>query len=170
MNEDEYRNMYHQVNPQRCVFEKMTLLNYGHCEYCHKHYLAEREAMACQAKNAQQNCQQLLNTMRKNARFALKITSADEPLPHSKELKVQVGGLYGLQQYLNYSNTADTEELSDDKLRFDNNSTAPITNIHKTVTEALLKFGEIKNFPFNEIVKAIIHFSLPSRRKKKKDT
>ena len=167
MNEDEYRNTYRQVNHQRCVFEKMVLLRYGNCEYNQKLFLAEREAMACQSEVAQKQCQLLLNTMRKNARFALQITKADAPLPHSKEVKVQAGGLYGLQQYLQHKNTADTGELSDDKLKFDNHSSQPIKNIYQTLKTALDKFGNIKNFPYSEIVKSIIHFTIPSRKRKK---
>jgi hypothetical protein len=167
MNEDEYRSTYHQVNHQRCVFEKMVLLRYGNCEFNQKLLLAEREAMACQSEAAQKNCHLLLNTMRKNARFALQMTKTDSPLPHSKEVKVQAGGLYGLQQYLNHKNTAETEELSDDKLKFDNNASQPIKNIYKTVSDALDKFVQIKDFPYNEIVKAIIHFTIPSRKRKK---
>ncbi|MFK5891856.1 MAG: hypothetical protein QM504_01385 [Pseudomonadota bacterium] len=167
MNEDEYRNTYHQINHQRCVFEKMVLLRYGNCEFNQKLLLAEREAMACQSATAQKNCQLLLNTIRQNARFALQITKADSPLPHAKEIKVQAGGLFGLQQYLEHKNTALTEALSDEKLKFDNDSSQPIKNIHKTVSDALDKFIEIKYFPYNEIVKAIIHFTLPSRKRKK---
>jgi len=167
MNEDEYRNTYHQVNEQRCVFEKMVLLRYGNCEYNQKLLLAEREAMACQSESAQKQCLLLLNTMRQNARFALQITKADAPLPHSKEVKVQAGGLYGLQQYLKHKNTAETEELSDDKLKFDNENNQPINNINQTVKTALDRFGQIKDFPYNEIVKAIIHFTIPSRKRRK---
>jgi len=137
------------------------------CEYNQKLLLAEREAMACQSETAQKQCQLLLNTMRINSRFALQITKADAPLPHAKEVKVQAGGLYGLQQYLKHKNTADTKELSDDKLKFINNSSQPISNIYKTITIAIERFAQIKDFPYNEIVKAIIHFTIPSRKRKK---
>jgi hypothetical protein len=167
MNEDEYRSTYHQVNHQRCVFEKMILLHYGHCEHSQKLLLAEREAMSCQSEPAQKQCQLLLNSIRQNARFSLQITQANEPLPHSKELKVQAGGLYGLQQYLEYKDTADIGELSDDKLKFDNSSSQPIKNIYATITQALEKFNHIKYLPYNEIVKAIKHFELPKRKKRK---
>lgn len=167
MNEDEYRKTYHQVNHQRCVFEKMVLLRYGGCEHSQKLLLAEREAMACQSETAQKQCQLLLNTMRQNARFALQLTQADAPLPHAKEIKVQAGGLYGLQQYLKHKNTAKTEELSDNKLKFNTDSNQPIKNIYKTVAAAMDKFGQIKDFPYNEIVKAIIHFTIPARKRKK---
>ncbi|MFK5984147.1 MAG: hypothetical protein QM479_01800 [Pseudomonadota bacterium] len=168
MNEEEYHSTYQQVNNQRCVFEKMLLLRYGGCEFNQKLLLAEREAMACQSKAAQKSCIELLDTMRKNARFALQITAANAPLPHAKEIRVQAGGLYGLQQFLNHKNTAKTKELSEIKLKFTANNSPPITNISETISLALEQFYQIENFPFNEIVKAIKHFELPSRKRKKR--
>ena len=170
MNEDEYRNIYSKVNQQRCVFEKMTLLRYGGCQYSQKLYLAEREAMSCQSSPAQKNCLLLLNEMREKARFSLQITQADAPLPHSKELRVQAGGMYGLQQYLDNKDTADTKELNNDKLRFDGNVTPPVKNIHQTITDALAAYGDIDKFPFDEIVKTINIFNIPSRKKRRKDS
>jgi len=167
MYEDEHHNLYHQMNPQGCVFQKTILLNYGTCKYSERKYVDERELVACQAKNARHNCQVLLNTLRNNACFALKVTKANSQLHHSKEVKVQVAGLYRLQQYLDNSNVADTVELSD-KFRNESLSASPIDNIHSIVTEALSKFGVIKNFPYSEMVKTIIHFSMPSRNKRKK--
>ncbi len=169
MNEDEYRNTYHQVNDQRCVFEKMVLLRYGSCEYSQKLLLAEREAMSCQSETAQKNCSYLLNSIRQNARFSLQLTSANTPLPHAQEIKVQAGGLYGLQQYLQHKNTAETKDLIDEKLKFNTANNQPIKNIYQTISLALQQFKEIKKFPYNEMVKAIKHFEIPSRKRKKRN-
>jgi hypothetical protein len=166
MNEDEYRNIYNHINHQRCIFEKTTLLSFGDCEHKHKIFLAEREAMSCKSKLGQLNCQLLLNEMRKNARFVLQITNTDQPLPHSKELRVQVGGLYGLQQYLDHNSTTDTQALNDDALRFDHSS-QPIKNIHEVISDAKEIFVDIKKFPYDEIVKAITHFNIRKRKKKR---
>jgi len=167
MNEDNYRQIYQDVNHQRCVFEKVILLKFASCEYKKKLLLAEREAASCGLKNAQINCQLLLNTVRQNARFALHITKANEPLPHSKELKVQAGGLFGLQQSLDSKSTMDLEELFDSRKRYDENYGPPITNIYQTMSKAIEKYGHVKNFPFTEIIKTILRFNLPSRRKKR---
>ena len=167
MNEDEYREIYSQVNSQRCIFEKMTLLRYGKCVHCKKLFLAEREAMACKSKASQKNCLLFLNTVRKNSRFALQLTQANEPLSHAKELKVQVGGVFGLQQCLDDNNTADTEILSDDNIRFQTSDNAPIKNIQQTIADALKKFSDIKKFPYTEIVKSVINFKGHVRRNRK---
>jgi len=168
MNEEEYHKTYNVVNNQRCIFEKMVLLRYGSCEHCEKLFLAEREAMACQSAPAQKNCLSLLNTMRKNARFVLQMSSADSPLPHTKEIKVQAGGLYALQQYLENKETAQIENLIDDKTKFNDNHSQPIKNIFATVSKAVEQFKAIKNFPYDEIVKAINLFTLPTRKSKRK--
>jgi len=167
MNEDNYRQIYQDVNHQRCVFEKIILLRFARCEYKKKLLLAEREAASCGLKNAQVNCQLLLNTVRHNARFALQITKANEPLPHSKELKVQAGGLFALQQLLEEKSTLDIDELFDSKKRYDENYGPAISNIHQTVSAAIKKFGRVKEFPYTEMVKTILRFNLPSRRKKR---
>ncbi|MCP4271321.1 MAG: hypothetical protein GY781_05055 [Gammaproteobacteria bacterium] len=167
MMKSNYRQIYQDVNHQRCVFEKVILLRYARCEHKKKLLLAEREAASCGLKNAQVNCQLLLNTMRDNARFALQITQANEPLPHSKELKVQAGGLFGLQQLLESKSTPDFDELFESKKRYDENYGPPITNIHQTMSGAIKKYGQVKNFPFKEIIKTVLRFNLPSRRKKR---
>jgi len=168
MNEDQYRKTYHEVNRQRCVFEKLILLHYGNCQYAEKLLLAEREAMACQSSQAQMQCQLLLNEIRQKSRFSLHITKMDEPLPHAQEIKVQAGGIFGIQQALREENTADTTDLSDDNLRFDENNKRPISNIFQVVEHGMEKFGDITAFPYSEIVKSILHFSLPKRRNSRK--
>ncbi len=168
MEEDIYRDTYRQVNHQRCVFEKMVLLRYGKCEHNQKILLAEREAMACKHKPAQEQCQLLLDRMRQNARFSLQLTQANQPLPHAKEVKVQVGGLFGLQQYLAHADPSQTEILTDDKLKFDNENSQPIPNIYAILQAALNEFEEIEKFPYNEMVIAINHFNIPPRKRKKR--
>lgn len=169
MNEDEYRIFYTHLNQQPCIFEKITLLRYAGCQYCQKIFIAEREGMSCQSRPAQKNCLITLSEIRKKARFSLQVTQANEPLPHSKELKVQAGGLYGLQQYVNGKDPTDIQELNDDNRRFESNNNRPILNIHQTITEAFVKFGSISEFPFNEIIKTINLFTIRRRKKKKKD-
>jgi len=130
--------------------------------------VAEREAMACQSSQAQMQCLLLLNEIRQKSRFALRITKMDGPLPHAQEIKVQAGGIFGLQQALREENTADTTDLSNDNLRFDEKNNKPIRNIFQIVEQGMEKFGDITAFPYSEVVKSILHFSLPKRRNSRK--
>lgn len=170
MDEDQYRSTYREMNPTRCYFEKLLLLRYGNCEQAKKLFLAEREAFACNSENAQQQCLQLLDRLRTNARFSLQITQVEGPLPHAKEIKVQVGGLFGLQQLLDNKNPTQTDVLLDDDAKFGEQAQkhAPIQNVFSTVNEAVALYQNLDSIPYNEVVKSIINFKLPERKRGKK--
>lgn len=170
MDEDNYRAVYKEMNPTRCYFEKLLLLRYGNCEQAKKLFLAEREAFACNSEDAQQKCLKLLENLRSNARFSLQVTQANGQLAHAKEIKVQAGGLFGLQQLLSNQNLTQTEVLHDDDAKFGEQAQkhAPIENVFATINEALAQYRELDSIPYNEIVKTIVNFKLPERKRKKK--
>ncbi|MBI1422590.1 MAG: hypothetical protein GC149_03915 [Gammaproteobacteria bacterium] len=152
MEENEYRSFYHAINQQRCVFEKTILSRRAHCQYAHRFNLADREGVACREPQAAALCQATLTHMRDNALFALKLTRLDGPLPHAKEIKVQTGGLYGLQQLLGESDI-----------------NKPIENIFGLLQSALERYGEIPALPYTEIARSIVQFEGRTRRNKKSD-
>ena len=139
--EDEYRSTYHSVNERRCVFEKAILTRRCACTLSTRFYLADREGIACDSASAHQRCSHFITLLRKNARFALKITTLEDELPHAKEIKVQNGGLLGLQRILRpdlgRKNVADV---------------APLTMLGEST------FGSLEQFPYQEIVKSIVTF------------
>ena len=106
MDEQQYREAYQSVNDRRCVFEKTINSRRCSCEKSCRFHLADREGIACKSAAANALCGELLNHMRSNARFALHLTSADGPLPHAREIKVQTGGLLGLQGLLHPEKSA----------------------------------------------------------------
>lgn len=168
MDEDAYRATYQRVNQNRCIFEKLILLRYGSCQNAKKLLLAEREAYACESVSDQLNCQELLTLLRNNARFSLQLTQVDGPLPHAKELKVQAGGLFGLQQLLNNQNVAQIEALHDDDMKFGEQPQTPVHNVRETLQQAITLYGGMDSIPYNELVKSIINFKLRERKKRKK--
>lgn len=170
MDEDQYRSTYKEMNPTRCYFEKLLLLRYGNCQQAKKLLLAEREAFACDSEQAQQQCLQLIERLRANSRFALQVTQINGQLPHAKEIKVQVGGLFGLQQLLSNQNLTQTDILHDDNVKFGEQSHnhAPIENVFAIINQAIVEYKELDSIPYNEIVKSIISFKLPDRKRKKK--
>lgn len=172
MDEDQYRSIYKEMNPTRCYFEKLLLLRYGHCEQAKKIYLAEREAFACNSEKDQKQCLELLEQLRSNSRFSLQITQADGPLPHAKEIKVQAGGLFGLQQLLSNKNLTETDILLDEDAKFGGQAKkhAPIQNVCNTINQAIAQYNNLNSIPYNEIVKSIINFKLPDRKRRKKRT
>jgi len=139
--EDQYRSTYDTINERRCVFEKAILTRRCHCNCSARFYLADREGIACNAEQAHTRCQQLLQLMRKNARFSLKLTGLDDKLPHAKEIKVQNGGLLGLQGILQSDAPGDS-----------------VVDIAALTVQGIETFGSIPQFPFQEIVKSITRF------------
>lgn len=141
MEEDQYRSTYKAVNERRCVFEKAVLTRRCHCSCSSRFYLADREGIACNAAEAHARCRQLLHLLRENSRFALKLTGTGGELPHAKEIKVQNGGLLGLQKIL----VPDAPE-------------AEVSDIAALTVRAIERFGAIEALPYQEIVKTVTRF------------
>ena len=143
MEEDEYKQAYHTLNPTPCVFEKALLSGRCRCAYSQRLNIAEREAMLCQAPSLSLSCAALLTTLRQKASFALKLTQVQAPLPHAKEMKVQCGGLLGLQAVL----------CSEDE---------QVDNIAALIHQALGVFGDLEHLPYQSLVHAIHHYQVRS--------
>ena len=149
MEEDEYRSFYHAINQQRCIFEKSILSRRAYCRYAQRFNLADREGVACGQAQAAALCQTTLEHMRNSALFALKLTRLDGPLPHAKEIKVQTGGLYGLQRILGVGD-----------------SSQAIADITALLQAAVEQYGKIQSLPFEEIARSIVQFEGRTHRKK----
>lgn len=149
--EDQYRSTYKSLNERRCVFEKAILSRRCACECSTRFYLADREGVACDSASAHQRCEKLISLLRENAKFALKMTVLDGELPHAKEIKVQNGGLLGLQRVLRpdlgTSNVADV---------------AGLTALGERT------YGSLADFPYREIVKSIVAFEGRRRPRSKR--
>ena len=149
MDESEYKEVYQSVNKLRCVFEKAILTQRYNCEKVIRINIAEREAAGCDDQTAQQQCQRLLEMLRKNAAFSLKMTHIQGVLPHAKEMKIQCGGLNGLQQSL-----VDTGLPS-----------VSTENIVGLIQAATKFFHILDELPFQEIVKSITAYEGRKRKK-----
>lgn len=149
MDEDQFRAIYHDINTQRCVFEKA--LNNRRCDCSRKErfLLATREGVGCRSATSLANCTAFLNTLREKSRFALRETFIDGPLPHNKELKVQAGGTLALQLHL-YPARAGEKSVQD---------------IYELVNVALSHYGTIAGFPYGELVKGVVHYESRPRRR-----
>jgi hypothetical protein len=139
--EDEYRSTYRSVNQRRCVFEKAVLTRRCSCNCSIRFYLADREGISCDSTEGHQRCAGFLALLRENARFAIHITSCLEELPHAKEIKVQNGGLLGLQRILRPDLSADC-----------------IVDVASLILLGEKTFGSLQQFPFREMVKSIASF------------
>ena len=149
MDEDQYRAVYHELNTNRCVFEKALNNRRCNCSRHERFMLATREGVSCLSAASLANCSVFLDTLREKSRFALHETFIDGPLPHNKELKVQAGGTLALQLH-----------LFPDKL-----AEKTVEDIYGLVNIALSKYGNIADFPYGELVKGVVHYESRPKRK-----
>ena len=149
MEEDQYRKTYNSFNELRCVYEKAINSRRCTCSASHRFNLADREGVSCQSQQAVQRCKKILELTRKNAGFALKLPETDgSPLPHAKEIKVQVGGLLGIQTLV-FSEKENAEKVED---------------IDLILRTSLEQYGDFPSLPFTEIVKSITTFKGRKKR------
>lgn len=148
MEEDEYRSTYAAVNERRCVLEKALNSRTVTCSHSERFYLADREAVGCKSDPAQRRCQELLTRMREGARFSLQMTHIGGPLPHNKEIKVQVGGLQGLQALVMPEQT----------------DSSTVDDVFALLNAAELRFGALSAFPYQDMIKHITRYQGRSRR------
>ena len=97
------------------------------------------------------HCLILLDTVRKNALFAMHLTRVDGPLPHNKEMRVQIGGLLGLQKLLQISPAEGIE----------------VANIKQIITQTMAHYGTVEKLPFDQIVQQIVRYEGRPRRQRK---
>jgi hypothetical protein len=142
MDQEMFRQAYQAINERFCPYEKTLLTRNGDCARAERFCIAEREGVRCNADEAQARCDAFLALARRNARFALKITDQRTALPHAKAMRVQVGGLRGLQLAL----TPDRPP----PLR--------IHDIDRLLNEAIARFGDLASAPFQPIIQQIAAF------------
>lgn len=142
MEEKEYKDTYNVVNERRCVFEKAINSRRCSCSKSQRFHLADREGITCKSAAGNALCLALLQLMRENARFALHLTNVRGPLPHAKEIRVQTGGLLGLQGLI-YPDKRDQ---------------AGVDDIITTIDTALTRYHRLEDLPFNIIAQGIVRF------------
>ncbi len=148
MEENEYKEAYNAVNERRCVFEKSINSRRCSCSKSQRFHLADREGIACKSAAGNALCSLLLQLMRTNARFALHLTSVQGPLPHAKEIRVQTGGMLGLQGLV-YS---------------EKKGQADVDDIITTIDAALRRYERLEDLPFDKIVQGIVRFEGRKKR------
>lgn len=153
MDEDEFRKTYDDLREYPCAFEKAILNRQCNCMLIRRFSLGEREGASCTDWKAHKQCRQLLDVMRDNARFITR-SSAESGvvLPHARELRVQVGGLTGLEKSMH----PDRE-------------TIPVDDIHATLQQAVDTYGSTDGFPWQNIIQSISAFKGRKRRSRNRD-
>jgi hypothetical protein len=96
--------------------------------------IAERELVTCQSAACHHRCGEFYERLRQSFAFALGKPKIAAPLPHGQEMRVQCGGLMGLQQII----SGDTA----------------VENVDQLLDQALKQWGTADDMPFSAIVHA----------------
>lgn len=149
MDEKHYKNTYRDINPQRCVFEKSINSRICNCDKSQRFNLADREGVACTSKSSLARCGALISHLHNNARFVLQRLDVNE-LGHAQEIKIQNGGLLGLQSQLV------------------NKEDKKVENIDALIATAEKVFKTIEDFPYSNIMQVISAYSIRPKRSRAK--
>ena len=128
--------MLDEVIERPCVFEKAILVRCVACGRAQRMQIAEREAVACQDGQSLSRCTELHNHLRRSFTFALGEVRDAVVLPHAQEVRVQCGGLMGLQDVLSGS--------------------AEVEDVDAVLGNAVLQFGELASIPYSQVVHAAV--------------
>lgn len=145
LNESAYKATYDEKVGISCPFEKAILSRCANCEQARKLNIAEREAVACKSALAREACLTLHALLHQKAMFVVRLTHPGDPLPHAKEIKVQCGGLLGVQRLV------DPEANS-------------VDDVHALVTEIQAVYGDLREAPYQEVVKEVAVYEGRRRR------
>ena len=143
-NEDAYKLARKAYIEHSCPFERALLSRCVSCDRSRKLNLAEREAIACGDPVVREHCLTFYQALHENAQFALKI-NLDAPWPFGKEIRAQCGGVRGLSAALG--------DAADES-----------TDIAATVLQGRERFGDTADFPYSEIMRAVVHYEPRKRR------
>jgi hypothetical protein len=143
MDETAFRQARKAAVEHPCPFEKALLSGCGACALAQRRNIAEREAVACREGSAREACAALLGLLRRNAAFALHLSHPEQRLTHAQEMKVQCGGLAGLQRTL-----AGNDEVGD---------------VGALVQAACRSRGGLEGLPYSLIVQSVAAWQ-PRRR------
>ena len=148
MDDAAYRAALRAANHTHCVFEKALIMRRVTCELASRHALAERESVACTSPVARTNCETFLGLLSERAAFSLKLSRSDASIPHAIAMKLQCGGLAGLQHVL----------------------LAKEPDVHQLVAAAQRRWGSLLDLPWPEIVRVVVAWQGRRRSPSQKKT
>ena len=155
MDEKHYKETYSTINPNQCVFEKAINSRICNCSKSQRFNLADREGVACNSNVGLARCNKLIVLLHSNARFALQRLDVDN-LGHAQEIKIQNGGLLGLQNEMSLQSLLAVEEKD------------RVTDIDTIIVSAEKKYTSIENFPYSNIMQVINTYSIRPNRVRRK--
>jgi len=156
MDQDAFRDTYRTVNERACVMERAILTNQCGCSQAERFCIAEREGVTCLSSEGHERCAEFVSILREQARFALKAATGEQPnaLPYGKAMRVQVGGLRGLQAVLN----PDDDQLQE-----------KVMDADALIRVAIRVYGSLMALPFKDIMPHIAAYRGKTRRRRSRE-
>jgi hypothetical protein len=111
--------------------------------------LADRHGFGCHSPLHQKTCAELLERLRSQSRFVFKLRDIDGPLPHNKEIRVQNGGLLGLQK-LQGGPALDH-----------------VPDVSALTRDILQVYGSLDKLPFDQLIQSVTAYQARPRRRDK---
>lgn len=136
MDEQAFRQRLSGLPGLPCPFARAILGNCATCAAAERVHIAEREIVTCRTPGSHARYRALYEQLRRSFAFALGRVQFDSgaPLPHAQEMRVQCGGLKGLQQTLD--------------------ATTEVANIDQSLANAVARRGAVEDIPYSEVVHA----------------
>jgi len=166
MDESAFRSARDAMTPRPCAFEKAMLAAACACSLALRRNIAERESVTCASPAARAQCAELRDLLRQKSAFALKLAHTQGPLPHAKEMKVECGGLLGVQKAAAAAEPACADaRVLQLTTRTDVCGEPPfLADVHSLVRACAEKFGGLANLPYSDIVQSVVAFQMRQRR------
>ncbi len=144
MDHDALRRTYREMDVRHCAYEKSILTGRCNCILARRVHLGERVGINCGQDEAHVRCKKLLNHLRQQLRFTLKIGDETTPLTHGQQLRVQLGSLRGIYTVVHAEESLPNPVLIDD--------------IDGLLIRAQEIFNDLEELPVQEIIQQIAAF------------
>jgi len=131
----------------KCAFNGALIGKQYGCQNAMEVTRREGPAIACTSAEMHQKCAELMEELKAAALPQFGFEDDLTQMPHSALMKIQSGGLAGLQKCLR----GDTE-------------ISEVKNIEQLVIEAEQHYGSFGAIPYSEFVQDIVDFKLRRRR------
>ena len=132
----------------KCAFNNTLVTNQFGCEQGIQVTRRGGPDVACRSAAAHQRCEKLFQRVKQAALPAFGVEDDPLSMPHSVLVKIQHGGLLGLQRLL--------ENGTD--------GSGAVTNIHNLIGRAMEKHGSLEAIPCQAFVGDMTSYKLKRRR------
>lgn len=131
----------------KCAFSGALMGKQYSCQNALEVTRREGPSIACTEENMQQKCTELLDHLKAAALPCFGYEDDLSQMPHSVMMKIQTGGLTGLQNHLQGTP-----------------GVLVVENVENLVVTAEQRYGDFNRIPYADFVQEIVDFKLRRRR------